>query len=139
MGTDQDFKYVMQDFSNVYIGARLTYEEFTQQADAPQRLCSAFFMYMFPEKLQQVRICDHIMTLEEGTMPYMVFAHCKAQMKLVTPMQKTDKKGNVSVQYVTKTLAVTDFIRDKQLRDNTIAEQISEITCKKLHLASLHV
>lgn len=139
MGTDQDFKYVLQDFSNVYIGARLTYEELTQQEDSPQRLNTAIFMYMYKDNLQNVRICDHIMTVSEDDMSYMIFSQIKAQMKLVTPVEKIDKKGRKSTEYKTNIMAVTDFIRNKQLRENTKAEQISEITCKKLHLASLHV
>ena len=33
---NMDFKYVLQDFNNVYIGARLTFAELCEQDDTPQ-------------------------------------------------------------------------------------------------------
>ena len=46
---NMDFKYVLQDFNNVYIGARLTFAELCEQDDTPQRLCTAVFQYVIPE------------------------------------------------------------------------------------------
>ena len=35
---DQDFKYVIQDLTNVYIGARYTYEEMLEDDHIPHKL-----------------------------------------------------------------------------------------------------
>ncbi|MFR9235404.1 MAG: hypothetical protein ACLVLH_21410 [Eisenbergiella massiliensis] len=35
---DQDFKYVIQDLTNVYIGARYTYEEMLEDDNVPHKL-----------------------------------------------------------------------------------------------------
>lgn len=139
MGTDQDFKYVIQDFSNVYVGARLTYEELTQSTDTPARLNSAIFMYIAKEAVMDKQICEHLYEIEEGSMPYMIYAQLKAQMKIVSPIMKTDKKGRQFTEYKTNTVFVTDFIKDKQLKECTDVSRVSEVTFKKLHLMSLSV
>lgn len=136
---EQDFKYVIQDFSNVYIGARLTYEELTQSTDSPGRLNSAVFLYFFKENLQSRRLCEHLFEIEEGSMPYLVFAQLKAQVKIVCPVTKIDKKGRESIEYKTSTIAVTDFVKNQKLKEETTVDMVSEITFKKLHLMSLSV
>ena len=139
MGSDQDFKYVLQDFSNVYIGARLTYRQLTEQSDTPQRLSSAIFLYVFQNGLQDVRICDHLMQIEEKTMPCMIYMQLKAQIKVVEPVKKINKKGQESIEYKTRTYTAGEFIKNKELRQRIQPEQISEISFKKLHLMSLSV
>lgn len=139
MGQEQDFQYVLQDFSNVYMGARLTFLQLTQKEDTPQRLSSAIYRYVFPEHLQDVRICDHLLTVREGTMPYMIYEQIKAQVKVVYKVEQTDKKGKIHTEYKTETYPVTEFIKNDALRSRTTAEQIMEITCKKLNLYALHV
>lgn len=135
----QDFRYVLQDFSNVYIGARLTYGELTEQDDTPQRLSSAVYRYLMPDGLQDTRICDHLMTLTDGSMPYMVYAQLKAEMKVVQPVTKIHKNGRKVTEYKMQTYPVTEFIGNETLRQQVGPEQISEITFKKLHLMSLKV
>ena len=135
----QDFRYVLQDFSNVYIGARLTYGELAEQDDTPQRLSSAIYRYLMQDGLQDTRICDHLMTLADGSMPYMVYAQLKAEMKVVQPVTKIHKNGHQITEYKMQTYPVTEFIGNETLRQQIGPEQISEITFKKLHLMSLKV
>lgn len=135
----QDFRYVLQDFSNVYIGARLTYGELTEQDDTPQRLSSAVYRYLMSDGLQDTRICDHLMTLTDGSMPYMVYAQLKAEMKVVQPVTKIHKNGRKVTEYKMQTYPVTEFIENETLRQQIGPDQISEITFKKLHLMSLKV
>lgn len=135
----QDFRYVLQDFSNVYIGARFTYGELTEQEDTPQRLSSAIYRYLTQDGLQDTRICDHLMTLTGNSMPYMIYAQLKAEMKVVQPVTKIHKNGSQVTEYKVQTYPVTEFIENEALRQQIRPEQISEIAFKKLHLMSLKV
>lgn len=139
MDIDRDFQYVLQDFSNVYIGARLTYRQLTQQEDTPQRLSSAIFQYVYKEGLEDVRICDHLMSIQEETAPCLIYTQLKAQVKIIQPVAKTDRKGQETVEYKQQTYPVADFVHNKALREQVQPEQITEVTFKKLHLMSLHV
>ena len=135
----QDFRYVLQDFSNVYIGARLTYGQLTEQDDTPQRLSTAIYRYLMQDGLENTRICDHLMILSAQTVPYMIYAQLKAEMKVVQPVTKIHKNGRQVTEYKVQTYPVTVFAEDEALRGQIRPEQISEITFKKLHLMSLKV
>ena len=135
----QDFRYVLQDFSNVYIGARLTYGELTEQDDTPQRLSTSIYRDLMQDGLSDIRICDHLLTLSEGTMPFMIYAQLKAEMKVVQPVIKIHKNGRQVTEYKVQTYPVTYLAQDEALRGQIAAEQITEITFKKLHLMSLKV
>lgn len=139
MDIDRDFQYVLQDFSNVYIGARLTYRQLTEQDDTPQRLSSAIFQYLYKEGLEDVRICDHLMSIQEETASCLIYAQLKAQVKVIQPVVKTDRRGQEIVEYKQQTYPVADFVQNKALREQVQPEQIIEVTFKKLHLMSLHV
>ncbi len=141
MGNENDFQYVLQDFSNVYIGARLTYEKMTTMDDTPQRLSSAVFQYIYRDEKQNSRICDHLMEMDEKEMAFLIFKQLKAQVKIVRPEVKVDKKGNESISYKTETVNVTDFVQGKAAvkREEISADAISEVTFRKLNLVALSV
>lgn len=139
MGNENDFKYVLQDFSNVYLGARLTYGELVQAEDTPQRLCSAVYQYIYKEADAGTRICDHILSMKEGSSSYLVFSQLKGQIKVVFQETITDKKGKEKTQYTAKTYSISDIVSSEELRNSISPDQITEYTFKKLHLVSLGV
>ena len=69
---NMDFKYVLQDFNNVYIGARLTFAELCEQDDTPQRLRTAVFQYVIPEVGEEIRICDALSSMTKDSKLAMV-------------------------------------------------------------------
>lgn len=138
MASELDFKYVIQDFSNVYIGARLTYEELTQRDDTPQRLKSAVYRYLFETDVKEQRICDRLVQLKKDSAEYTIYMQLRMQIRVVTPVTKVDRKGKQHVEFKTDSYAFSDFM-DKLKEENIHADRISEITFKKLHLMSLAV
>lgn len=139
MGNENDFKYVLQDFSNVYIGTRLTYGELVQLEDTPQKLRSAVYQYIYREADARTRICDHILSIKEDSMSYLVFTQLKGQIKIVFPESITDKKGKTKTQYRTETYSIADIVTNEELRNSISPEQITEYIFKKLRLVSLAV
>lgn len=133
------FKYVIQDFSNVYIGARLSYEELTLLDDTPQRLKSALFRSMLDDEKKKQRICDRLLKLEEGSAEYMMYLQLKMQIRIVKPVVRVDRKGKQHVEYKTTSYAFEDFMKMRGTKEAVSAQQISELTFKKLHLMSLAV
>lgn len=139
MESNQDFKYVIQDFSNVYLGARLTYEELTQKEDTPQRLKSAVYRYLFENGLKETRICDSLIQVQKDSPEYLIYTQLRAKVRVITPVTKLDRKGKQHVEYLTQTYEFKDFIELRNKEGKVSANQISEITFLKLHLMSLAV
>lgn len=82
---NMDFKYVLQDFNNVYIGARLTFAELCEQDDTPQRLRTAVFQYVIPEVGEEIRICDALSSMTKDSKLAMVLKQLRCKIKTVKP------------------------------------------------------
>ena len=119
---NMDFKYVLQDFNNVYIGARLTFAELCEQDDTPQRL----------------RICDALSSMTKDSKLAMVLKQLRCKIKTVKPKIKVDKKGRSRTEYETEELSFENFWK-KQEQGQLCADYISEFYFGKLHLMSLGV
>jgi transcriptional regulator of NAD metabolism len=139
MSNEMDFKYVLQDFSNVYIGMRLTYSELERQDDTPQKLRAAVFQYLQQETGDEERLCDHIYRMRDDSVSYRVFSQLKGELKIQYPEQVTDKQGRIKTRYRVKSYTIPDFVKDEALKAEITPEQITEYVFKKRYLMSLTV
>ena len=89
---NMDFKYVLQDFNNVYIGARLTFAELCEQDDTPQRLRTAVFQYVIPEVGEEIRICDALSSMTKDSKLAMVLKQVRCKIKTVKRKIKVDMR-----------------------------------------------
>lgn len=53
---DQDFKYVIQDLTNVYIGARYTYEEMLEDDNVPHKLKEVIVRILLTEEIGRAHV-----------------------------------------------------------------------------------
>jgi transcriptional regulator of NAD metabolism len=134
-----DFKYVLQDFSNVYIGMRLTYSELERQDDTPQKLRAAVFRFLQQEAGDGERLCDHIYRMRDDSVSYRVFSQLRGELKIQYPEQVTDKQGRIKTRYRVKSYTIPDFVKDETLKAEITPEQITEYVFKKRYLMSLTV
>lgn len=63
-GENQDFKYVMQDVSRVYIGAKFTYQEMMDTDEIPFKLKAIFSHYILKEVAGDTTPENHIFLYE---------------------------------------------------------------------------
>ena len=138
-GNENDFKFVMQNFSDIFIGLRLTYSELGDAEDTPQKLKTAVFMYILAEAGEDIRICDHLLTIDEKSKTYDVFARLKGKFRVMLPVQITDRKGNVKTEYREKILTIQQLVGDEELKKQINPDYMMEYKFSKLHLGSLAV
>lgn len=139
MGNENDFKFVMQNFSDVFIGLRMTYSELGDAEDTPQKLKTAIYMYIMAEAGGDIRICDHLLTIDEKSKTYDVFARLKGKFKVMIPVQITDRKGNVRTEYRENILTIQQLVGDEELKKQINPDYMMEFRFSKLHLGSLAV
>lgn len=135
---NMDFKYVLQDFNNVYVGGRLTFAELCEQDDTPQRLRSAVFQYVIPEVGEEIRICDALSAMTKDSKLAMVLKQLRCKIKTVKPKTKVDKKGRSRTEYEAEELSLEAFWKKRE-HGQLCADYISEFYFGKLHLMSLSV
>ncbi len=136
---ENDYKYVLEDFSNVYIGARFSYGELAENDDAPGRFKDAVYRIFLKETEPEVTVGEHLMKLKDGGMGYLAYKQLRIRIKVTCLTCVQDKKGSVKEKYITKDYALDDFMKEEGIRENPEQYLIQEISFKKRHLMGLHV
>ncbi len=128
---ETDFKYLIQDFSNYFIGARMTYDEMIDHEDMPGRFRSAIFKYMEDETALSERICDHLISMDKKSRSAMIYSQLKTEITLL-PNAAAGRPKQVIVK-------ADDFFGNDDLRSSLTPEEISELRFKKKNLMFLRV
>ena len=131
MSDSMDYKYLIQDLSSYYMGARLSYEEMIDHEDMPGRLRSALFKYMEDETPLETRICDHLCSMDPKSKSAMIYQQLKVEITVLP----NAAAGRAKQQIV----KADDFFAAGSLRESISAEEISEIRFKKKNLLFLRV
>ena len=79
---DQDFKYVIQDLTNVYIGARYTYEEMLEDDNIPHKLKEVIVRILLPEVAPDTTPENHIFYMTPDSTSIKACKKMKARFKL---------------------------------------------------------
>ena len=70
MPQNQDFKYVLQDFGNIYIGARYSYEEMLKSEEIPYKWKAIIRHYLLKETSPETTMENHIFFMKEDDFAY---------------------------------------------------------------------
>lgn len=136
---ENDYKYVIQDFSNYYIGARFSYKELAENDNTPGRFKDALYRVFYKETDQNMTIGEHLLQLNDSSMCYLAFSQLRIRIKVTALIQKADKKGNLKETYETKDYSLDDFLKEKENWEDPQQYLIQEISFKKRHLMMMHV
>lgn len=125
-----DFKYVIQDLSKVYIGARFSYQELMDRDDIPFKLRVIIGKSFLKEVSSDTTIANHIFYLEPDSLSGLVYKQLKAAFTLSVP-----KDG----KYKSKTYSIEEILYQEELisiRDEIVVE---EMIIKKIHLMAVNL
>lgn len=137
---EQDFKYIVQSFSDVYMGARLTYEEAAEHEDMPGKLKSAVYRMIYNSDVnREETIGEHLLRLNEKDMGYLFYTQLKIKIKVLFPKIVVDKKGVEKEKAVEKIYSIKEFVQDEALKKEKDSFVIQEISFSKLYLGALSV
>ena len=85
----EDYKYVMQDAGNLYIGAKYSYEELLEQEMIPFKLKTILIRYVLTEASPETTLESQFYYLEENDFLYETYKQLKVRVK--TQIQKEKK------------------------------------------------
>ncbi|MDD3206039.1 MAG: hypothetical protein PHS74_09955 [Lachnospiraceae bacterium] len=132
MNNANDFKYFLEDFSTIYIGANYTYTEVMQSEVAPLKYKEVVARVFAKERDANTTIAEHLATMKDDETSYMIYHQLKVKIK-VTQLKKNGKG------YESNAYSLEDY--QKQYQEKTVQGEcfIEEIIIKKLHLVSFAV
>lgn len=134
---NQDFKYVLQDMTNLYFGAKLTYQELMDSDQVPFKLKTIFAHYMLKEVAPDTKIEDHIFYLKDTDLSYMIYKQLKARFRL--NVWKTPEDGVKEAGYKSKEYRIWEIVGNRELIEKKDIILVEELHITKLALLSVSV
>ena len=126
----EDFKYVIQDFSTVQIGAKFTYEEMLLNDRIPFKLQSIIRLYILKEVSGDKELDKHILEMDESSFTYSIYSSLKIKIRFCEPNPKGGFK-NIQKKFV-------DF---KKYQESNWTDEniIQDITISNLSLMGFNI
>lgn len=135
---DRDYKYVMQDFSNLYLGARYTYDELLEAEELPFKVKSMINRFVKPEiQGENLSLESHLYYMEEKDFVYQTFRQLKAKVKISILQEKNGPGGKTKKQYQTRTIPLQELVKIPPSQKEEKGIMIQEISFSKLALMGL--
>lgn len=127
-----DFKYVIQDLSKVYIGANYTYEELQNEDDMPVKFKEAAFRVFSMETSLATTIAAHLLSIKKEDRSYFVYKQMRVKIKVTSLVRGSNG-------FSTGSYKLDEFMDEFQNKAVQGECFIEELEIKKLHLAGLSV
>lgn len=128
----EDFKYVLQDVGNIYLGAGFSYEELLEQEMVPFKLKAILTQYILKEATPDTTLESQFYYMEENTFLYETFQQLKVRVKVQIQEEKKDFLGKVKIKYQEKVFPLSEFVQMNLARKKASGVLVREIILSKL-------
>ena len=125
----KDFKYIIQDMTNVYIGAKYSYKELMELDEVPFKLKTIFSHYMLKEVAEETRLEDHIFYLEKASLSFMAYKQLKARFRLSV---WHEAKGRKPAGYRSREYKIEEILDSPEFMS-----QMNQIIVEEMHITKL--
>lgn len=129
---NNDFKYVMHDLTNVYIGAKYTYDELMNSDEVPFKLKTIFSHCMLREVAGDTTLENHVFYMHTTDISYQAYKQMKAKFKLSVFEENGHGRGKAG--YVDREYKIEDIVENRELH-----EKMDQILVTELHLTKLGI
>ncbi len=134
-----DFKYVLTDVGNVYLGAGFSYEELLSHEMVPFKLKAIISQYILKEISADTTLESQFYYLEENTFLYQVFAQLKIRVKAQAPEEKKRLSGKMQTLYKEKIYSLQDLAGMNLAEKKASGMIIREVIISKLGMMAFNI
>lgn len=135
----EDFKYMLQDVSRIYIGAKYTYRELMLNPEMAFKFKSVIEHYLLKETDPDTSLESDFYYMEPGSFSYRTYEQLKVKLKISVLVERAGKQGKAERVYREKTIALEEFAAmslSQKKRDGIV---VQELILSKLALVSFVV
>ncbi len=132
-GGNRDYKYVLQDVSRVYIGARYTYQEMMDSDEVPFKLRAILAHYMLKEVAGDTTPENHIFYMQDTDLSYMAYKQLKARFKLDFPVPEKGGGWRYESAYHT----IDEIVHNREWKDRADEIVVEEMMINKLQIMAM--
>lgn len=131
---DNDFKYVMQDAGNIYLGARFTFGELMDQEMVPFKLKTVIRRYFLSETTEDTTLESQFYYLERESFLYETFRQLRIRVKVNVQVEKKPLFGKHGYRYEERILSLKELTDINLARKKAGGMIIREVIISKLGL-----
>ena len=135
---DNDFKYMIQDISNIYIGARSTYEELAENEELPQKLREVIVRVFLKEVAGDTTPENHLFYLTKGSASYRFMKKMKVHFRM-SVWEEADGRKRKKSGYVNREYTLDEVVDSAELHQKKDTIVVEEMRVSKLGLAAVVV
>lgn len=137
--SDNDFKYVMMDTGNLYLGARFSFGDLLEQEMVPFKFKAIISHYLLKEAEKDTALESQLYYLEEGSFLYDTFLQLKVKIKVSMLQEKKSLFGKKQWKYAEKIVSLKELAQMNLARKKACGIIIQEIIISKLAMMSFSV
>lgn len=136
---DHDFKYVMIDMGNLYLGAKFTFRELLEQEMLPFKMKAIISHYLLKETDQENTLESQLYYLEKGNFLYDTLIQLKVKVKVTMPVEKKSLTGKSKSRYIEEIFPLAQLADMNPAGKKAAGIMIQEMIIPKLALMSFCV
>lgn len=130
----QDYKYIMQDVGNLYLGAKFTYADLIENEDIPFKLKMLVEKHIKPDVDVDTSLESHLYHMDSKGFLYQIFCQLKVKVKFNYIVQKKNLLGHQKEGFAMKTLKVEEFVKMSPAEKEKQGIVIQEVSMSKMAL-----
>lgn len=135
----EDFKYVMQDTGNLYLGAKYSYEELLEAEAAPFKLKAIINHYVLKEASPETTLESQFYYLDRESFLYEVFCQLKVKVKVQIQTEQKGFWGKGKIRYQERIFSLKEFTDMNLAKKRASGVIIREIIISKLGMMTFSV
>lgn len=136
---DNDFKYIMQDFGSLYIGARYSYSELLGHEMAPFKLKSIIEHYIMKDTQSETTLESQFYYMTEEEFSYKTYTQLKAKVKVSLYVEEKSLFRGKKMVYRNKNIPLDKFVQMNLAQKKKYGVKIQEIAISKLAMMAFSV
>lgn len=135
----EDFKYVLQDAGNLYLGARFSYQELLGNESVPFKLKAILDHYVFKEASPETTLESQFYYMRQDDFLYETFRQLKVKVKVQLQEEKKGLFGKSGLEYRERIFPLKELCEINLARKKASGMMIQEIIISKLGLMTFSV
>ena len=130
----EDYKYVMQDVYQLYVGAKYTFDEVVENEEIPFKFRLIMERYIYQDLDPETTLESYFYYLDGKGLPYKIFRQIKLKVKISILAEKKSLTGKSTKRYTTQVAPIEQFVKLTPAQKEEKGVVIQEVLCSKLAL-----
>lgn len=131
---NSDYKYILNSFTLIQIGARWTYQELLDNVDLSYKFRCIIKQIILKEVDQDTTLESHFYYLSPDSETCRALTSLKAKIRLYVPEQKKHRSGSIETLFEEKTMSPEMLASYSPEQKKTLGFQIFELQLSKVGL-----